>query len=80
MSASPIIDRGHLPDEQQCPSGWNGPVSDRVDGNPTETDLPAMDGNEHAPESAADNGDYGQRAPCSGFADGSARRELVGGL
>lgn len=39
-----------------------------------------MEGNEHAPESDADNGDYGQTAPFSGFADGSARRELVGSL
>jgi len=39
-----------------------------------------MDDNEHAPESDADNGDYDQTAPCSEFVDGSARRELVGGL
>jgi hypothetical protein len=39
-----------------------------------------MDDNEHAPESAAGNGDYGQIAPCGEFADGSARRELVGSL
>jgi len=39
-----------------------------------------MDGNEHAPESDADNGDYGQTAPFSGVAGGSASRELVGSL
>jgi hypothetical protein len=39
-----------------------------------------MGDNEQAPESDADNGDYGQTAPFSGLADGAAHRELGGGL
>jgi len=39
-----------------------------------------MGDNEHAPESDGDNGEYGQKAPFTGVADGVAPKELGGGL